>query len=55
MKLKLPKIFVRKVFLNSKTGQASIVLPKKQFNFHGKIPKEISIEIKRIKWLPHKS
>jgi len=49
-KFVLPKIFVRKVFLNSRTGQASIVLPKKQFKFYGKVPKQISIEIKEIKW-----
>ena len=39
--------FKRKIFVNSKTGQASIVLPKKMFK---KFPKEAEIKIRAIKW-----
>jgi hypothetical protein len=41
-----------KVFINKKTGQASITLPKKKMcKFFKKIPKELIIDIKeKKKW-----
>ena len=50
MKIK-PFVVKRKVFFNSKTGQASVTLPKKQLLklFPG-VPKEISIELRPTKW-----
>lgn len=46
------RIFNTRIFINRKTKQASIVLPKKRFEFlqKKKIPKKIKIEIKKIKW-----
>jgi len=46
-----PIIVKRTVFLNKKTGQASITLPKKEILklFPG-IPKEVRLEIRGIKW-----
>lgn len=45
------KILIRKVFLNSKTGQASVTLPKKKLlQFFKRIPKEIEIQVKGIVW-----
>ncbi len=49
--MKNKKILVRKVFLNSNTGQPSVTLPKKKLlQFFKKIPKEIVLEIKEVKW-----
>ena len=44
-------IIRRTVFLNKKTGQASVTLPKKELLklFPG-IPKEVRLEIRGIKW-----
>jgi len=46
-----PMIIKRTVFLNKKTGQASVTLPKKELLklFPG-IPKEVRLEIRGIKW-----
>lgn len=45
-------ILTRKVFINKRTGQASIVLPKKKLEefFVKKIPKKLGIVIKEVKW-----
>lgn len=44
------KTIKRTIFLNKKTGQASITLPKKQLlNLFPKIPKEIELVIRRVK------
>jgi hypothetical protein len=40
--------FKTKVFLNKKNGQMSITIPKKKFK--KKLPKELTIDIKKIKW-----
>jgi hypothetical protein len=45
------KLLFRKVFFNKKTGQASVTLPKKKLlKFFNKIPKEMELEIKNVKW-----
>jgi len=49
--IKNKKLLIRKIFINSKTGQASITLPKKKLvKFFKKIPKEIRFEIKEVNW-----
>lgn len=41
----------KKVFLNSNTGQPSVTLPKKKLlQFFKKIPKEVVIIVKPVKW-----
>lgn len=41
----------RKIFVNSKNGQATIILPKKKFlNLFEDVPKEVEVEIKKIRW-----
>lgn len=47
-----PKMkFTRKVFLNSNTGQPSVTLSKKELiKFFKKMPKELVIEVKKVKW-----
>jgi hypothetical protein len=36
------KLKVKKVYINKKTGQATIILPKKQFP-KGKFPKQLEV------------
>lgn len=41
----------KKVFLNSKTGQPSITLPKKEFlKFFKRMPKEVIIVVRPVRW-----
>ena len=43
--------FDAKVFSNKRTNQYSITIPKKELNIpKDKIPKEIKIKIKGVKW-----
>lgn len=47
----MKKIFNVKVIHNKKNNQANISLPRKKLKFlKKKIPKELKIEIKGIKW-----
>jgi len=47
----MKKIFNLKTFVNKKTHQVSIVLPRKKCSiFKNKNPKGVTIEIKEIKW-----
>ena len=51
MSAKKDLVIKRKVFINSKTGQGSVVIPKKTFRrFFRKLPTEIEIKIKPVKW-----
>jgi len=44
-------VIKRKVFINKKTGQASITLPKKEFvKFLKGVPKEIKLKIVQSYW-----
>ena len=42
-------MMLRKVFLNKKTGQMSITLPKKMFN-DAKVPKFVKIDEGQFEW-----
>lgn len=47
----MPKTFRAKVLINKKNNQFSINLPKLKIkDLKDKIPKEIDLEIKKIKW-----
>ena len=42
-------MMLRKVFVNKKTGQASITLPKKMFD-SSKVPKFVKIDEGQFEW-----
>jgi len=52
-KVRNKRLFDLKPYVNKRTKQITLILPKKQvklFNKENKDPKSIKIEIKEIKW-----